>query len=77
MAKTAKMPDNFEAGLAELESLIAALETGGAPLEESLSKYQRGVELLRFCESRLADAEQRIRILEGGELKPFEPQERG
>lgn len=76
MAKIAKMPDNFEAGLAELESLIATLETGSAPLEEALTKYQRGVELLRFCESRLADAEQRIRVLEGAELKPFDPEER-
>ncbi len=76
MAKTAKLPDTFEAGLSELESLIAAMESGSAPLEEALTKYQRGVELLRFCEAKLADAEQRIRILEGSELKPFDPEER-
>ncbi len=76
MAKTVKMPDSFEAGLAELEAVIAALESGTAPLEDSLGKYQRGVELLRYCESRLADAEQRIRILEGGELKPFNTEEK-
>ncbi|MBS1154843.1 MAG: exodeoxyribonuclease small subunit [Proteobacteria bacterium] len=75
MAKAAKMPDNFEAGLAELENLIAALESGNAPLEEALARYQRGIELMRFCESKLADAEQRIRVLEGGELKPFNPEE--
>lgn len=75
MAKAAKMPDNFEAGLTELENLIAALESGNAPLEEALARYQRGIELMRFCESKLADAEQRIRVLEGGELKPFNPEE--
>lgn len=72
MAKAAKLPDTFEAGLAELESMISTLETGNTPLEEALAKYQRGVELLRFCESKLADAEQRIQQLENGELKPFD-----
>jgi len=76
MAKLPKMPDNFEAGLSELENLISALETGNASLEDALTKYQRGVELLRFCESKLADAEQRIKVLEGGELKIFDPEER-
>ncbi|SFN75175.1 Exodeoxyribonuclease VII small subunit [Formivibrio citricus] len=71
MAKAAKMPESFESGLTELESLITALESGNAPLEDSLAKYQRGVELLRFCEGKLADAEQRVRVLEGAELKPF------
>ena len=77
MAKAAKMPDNFESGLAELESLIAALESGTAPLEDALARYQRGIELMRYCEAKLADAEQRIRVLEGGELKPFNPEEKG
>jgi len=72
MAKAAKMPDSFETGLAELESVIAALESGNAPLEDALAKYQRGVELLRFCEAKLSDAEQRVRVLEGNELKPFD-----
>ena len=72
MAKTVKMPESFEAGLAELENMIATLEAGNAPLEDALAKYQRGVDLLRFCEAKLADAEQRIRVLENGELKPFD-----
>ncbi len=71
MAKAAKMPATFEAGLSELENLIVTLESGGAPLEEALTKYQRGVELLRYCEGKLADAEQRVRVLEGAELKSF------
>lgn len=71
MAKAAKMPTTFEAGLSELESLIVTLESGGAPLEDALTSYQRGVELLRFCEGKLADAEQRVRVLEGAELKSF------
>ncbi len=75
MVKAAKLPASFEAGLSELEGLIVALESGGAPLEDALAKYQRGVELLRFCEAKLADAEQRVRVLEGDDLKPFNPGE--
>ena len=75
MPKTAKMPESFEAGLAELETLIAGLESGNAPLEEALTRYQRGVELMRFCEAKLTEAEQRIRVLENGELKTFNAEE--
>ena len=45
------------------------MESGQLPLEESLSAYQRGTELLKFCEGVLKDAEQKIRVLDGGELK--------
>ncbi|AZN36698.1 exodeoxyribonuclease VII small subunit [Iodobacter ciconiae] len=71
MPKATKSPVSFEAGLQELEGLIAEMEAGNLPLETALTTYQRGTELLQFCESRLADAEQRIRVLEGAELKPF------
>lgn len=76
MVKAAKLPDSFEAGLAELENLIAGLESGNAPLEDALARYQRGVELMRYCESKLADAEQRVRVLENGDLKHFHSEER-
>ena len=45
-------------------------------LEESLAAYQRGTELLKFCESRLTDAQARIAILEGGALRDFTPGEK-
>jgi exodeoxyribonuclease VII small subunit len=42
------------------------------PLEESLTAYKRGVELLRYCQNTLKDTEQQIRILdEQGQLKDF------
>ncbi|TJZ74752.1 exodeoxyribonuclease VII small subunit [Chitiniphilus eburneus] len=74
MSKAAKQPESFEAGFAELETLIGELESGNLPLEASLNAYRRGQELLRYCEARLADAEQQLRILEAGELKPFTPE---
>jgi exodeoxyribonuclease VII small subunit len=67
-AKPQKTP-TFEAALAELEKVVADMETGKLSLEESLAAYQRGVELLRQCRSQLEDAQQRVRVLENGALK--------
>jgi exodeoxyribonuclease VII small subunit len=67
----------FEKALDELEALVARMEDGKLPLEESLAAYQRGAELIRFCETRLADAQARIQVLEGGELKDFAPDKNG
>ncbi len=65
---------SFEKALEELEALVARMEAGKLPLEESLAAYQRGAELIKFCESRLADAQARIAILDGGELRDFNPE---
>ena len=73
MSKTSKpTPKNFEAALAELDLLVEKMESGQLPLEESLTAYQRGTELLKYCEGVLKDAEQKIRVLDGGELKDFQ-----
>jgi exodeoxyribonuclease VII small subunit len=64
---------SFEKALEELETLVARMEDGKLPLEESLAAYQRGAELIKFCESKLADAQARVAILDGGELRDFDP----
>jgi exodeoxyribonuclease VII small subunit len=70
MAKaTSVSPKSFESALAELDQLVEKMESGQLPLEESLSAYQRGTELLKFCEGVLKDAEQKIKVLDGSELK--------
>jgi exodeoxyribonuclease VII small subunit len=62
---------DFEAAIAELESIVKKLEEGDLPLEQSLQLYERGVHLSRFCHARLEETERRIEILnERGELKP-------
>ena len=63
----------FEKALEELERLVARMEDGKLPLEESLAAYQRGAELIKFCESRLADAQARVAILDGETLEDFTP----
>ena len=66
-------PLTFEKALEELEALVARMEDGKLPLEESLAAYQRGAELVKYCESRLADAQARIAILDGDTLRDFTP----
>jgi len=61
---------DFEAAIAELESIVKKLEEGDLALEKSLELYERGVQLSRFCHARLEEAERRIEILdERGELR--------
>jgi exodeoxyribonuclease VII small subunit len=62
---------DFEAAIAELESIVKKLEEGDLPLEQSLALYERGVQLSRFCHQKLEEAERRIEILgERGDLRP-------
>ena len=72
MAKPSAAPASFEAALAELEEIVAAMEGGALPLRESLVAYKRGAELLQFCQSTLKDAEQQVQIFEKGLLKAFD-----
>lgn len=64
---------SFEAALAELEGIVAAMEAGKMPLQEALDAYKRGVALLRHCQATLTAAEQQIRILDADGLREFEP----
>ncbi len=62
---------DFEAALAELDLLVKKLEDGDLSLEQSLALYERGVQLSRFCHTKLEEAERRVEILtERGELRP-------
>jgi exodeoxyribonuclease VII small subunit len=72
IASTAEtLPTSFEAGLSELNALVARMEAGDAPLADMLAHYQRGTTLLKFCESQLKDAEQQLQVLDGDTLKPL------
>ncbi len=68
-AASPAVPKDFESALTELDALVEKMESGDLPLEQSLTAYQRGTELLKFCEGVLKDAEQKIKVLDAGELK--------
>lgn len=68
---TPPLPATYEAALQELEALISGLELGQLPLEQLLTGYQRGAQLLAFCKTKLESIETQVRVLEGAELKPW------
>ena len=53
----------FEESLADLEEIVAKLESGDLPLEESLQLFEEGIRLSRTCRERVTQAERRIEIL--------------
>ena len=63
------LPDTYELALQELERLIVDLESGQLPLDELLTSYQRGAQLMSFCKSKLEAVENQIKVLESNELK--------
>ena len=72
-ATPALAPVSYEAVVQELEALVAGLEGGQLPLDQLIVSYQRGAELLAFCQSKLQQVEQQIKVLDEGVLKPWTP----
>ena len=66
------LPATYEAALQELEQLVTRLESGQMPLDELLAGYQRGAALLAFCKDKLQAVEDQIKVLDGGQLKPWD-----
>ena len=62
-------PESFEAALAELEKIVASMETGKLTLEQSLGAHKRGLELAQYCQGVLARAQQQVKVLEENTLK--------
>lgn len=57
---------NFEDALEELETIARDLEEGELKLDESISRFERGTELKKFCREKLEEAERKIEILQKG-----------
>ena len=69
---------SFDEALVELQATVAALETGGLPLERTIELYERGMALHDRCAALLRDAELRIRRLaDGPGGRPVRPDRRG
>ena len=54
----------FKEASVELEQIVRSLESGNLELEDARDQYARGVEILKSLRTRLADAEQKVRVLE-------------
>ncbi len=51
---------SFEDALAELEQIVRRLEAGQVKLDEAIQSYERGAQLKQHCETKLAEAQQRV-----------------
>lgn len=57
----------IEDAMAELQDIVDGLESGQDSLDDSLARYERGMQLLRECHQQLDSAAQRIEIVTGVE----------
>jgi len=71
MSKPVTSEPTFEKALAELEKIVARMESGELSLEEALATHKRGIELARLCQQKLEAAQQQVKVLEGEILKPL------
>jgi exodeoxyribonuclease VII small subunit len=78
MSKPAEISEmSFEQALAELEQIVGRLESGQAPLEDSIRMYERGAALKAHCEARLEAARLRVEkiVMGAGGAQGVEPAE--
>ncbi|MBI5058447.1 exodeoxyribonuclease VII small subunit [candidate division KSB1 bacterium] len=54
---------SFEAALEQLQQLVRELEQGDVPLEQSLVAFELGQRLIKYCQDKLATAEQSLKQL--------------
>ena len=79
----AKNPDSqlsFEKAMERLETIVGEMESGKMLLEELLLRYEEGMKLVKSCQERLTQAEQKIEIIardHAGKVtvKEFDPAE--
>ncbi len=64
MAEKKKM--SFEKALARLEEIVRAMESGDAMLDKSLALFEEGVGLVKYCQTALDEAEQKVKLLQKG-----------
>ena len=54
---------SFEESLKRLENLVNKMESGDATLEQSLVWFEEGMDLIKFCQVQLNNAEQKVQEL--------------
>lgn len=67
--KKSAAPKSFEDALKRLETLTQSMQSSEMPLEDALAAYQEGNELVKYCQAKLAEVEQKLQVLDSEELK--------
>ena len=76
--KPREVEPNFEGAMSRLEKIVEQMESGKLPLEDLIVRYEEGMNLVKICQERLANAEQKIEIIARNSagksiVKEFEP----
>ena len=81
MPKSSETPDEqtFESAIGHLERLVGEMESDDLPLERLIVNYEAGIQLVKTCQQKLAEAEKKIEIIQrqanaDPELKAFDPE---
>jgi exodeoxyribonuclease VII small subunit len=61
--------DTYEARYARLQDVVAQLEAGDLPLDQTLKLYEEGVRLAAECQALLDAAELRVQLLQAGDTR--------
>lgn len=74
MSENKKEKPSFEEALQGLEKIVNQLESGDVPLEDALSQFQEGMELSKYCQETLNNAERTLTKMIGndGTVQNFE-----
>ena len=64
MPKKTTAPPSFESSIEQLETIVSQMEEENLPLEELLSNYEKGHELLSHCQSLIDSARKRIEVVQ-------------
>ena len=59
-----KAIENFEQAIEGLELIVSQIESNEIKLEVALEKYQQGMNLVKFCQDKLTEVEQKVKILD-------------
>ena len=63
---------SFEKGLAELELIVAKLESSDVDLETAVADFEQGIKIQQYCQNKLDEATLQVnRLLQDGKLKPL------
>ncbi len=71
-----KEKETFESALEKLEKIIKELENGEIDLDKSISEYEKAMKLIKFCNTKLNEAEESVnKIMEDDKEKDFKPED--
>lgn len=57
-------PVDFEDAILQLEDIVKQIENEEIKLDDALLQYQKGIKLMKFCQNKLKNVEQQIKILD-------------